>query len=197
MTDPQPDVRWAPIPPKPNNRGRIWLIVGLSVLAIAIVAALLFFLIPRGETTDPEGSASPTPSVSVSPSETATTPPSTEPEQTAQPVETPPAPADPSVDAFRAQVEEWLGSAITGLDIVSTESGQEALTVMDSLDQDAQRLAVAAAPASMQEDWSSRVDDYIDRLGALRSAVTGGGSTGGAVDDARSALQELRSMVGL
>lgn len=197
MSDPQPDVRWAPIPPKPNNRGRVWLIVGLSVLAIAIVAALLFFLLPRGEEPDPGSTLTPTPSASASPSETATTPPSTGPEPTSEPVETPPPPADPTIDAFRAQVEEWLGSAVTGLDIVSATSGQEALTVLDSLDQDAQRLATSAAPASIQEDWSSRVDDYIERLSALREDVAAGGSTDSSVDAARSSLQDLRSLVGL
>lgn len=194
MTDPQPDVRWAPIPPKPRNSGRIWLIVGLSVLAIAIVAALLFFLIPRGETTVPGATESPSPS--ASPVETETSAPPTEPETDPTPVETAPPVADPSLDAFRAQVEEWLTSAPTGLDIVSETSGQEALSVLDTLQQDAQRLSEAAAPSSLASEWADGATAYAQRLTELRSAVSSGSGVDGALDSARASLDDLRGIAG-
>ena len=43
--DQQPELRWAPLPPKPRNRGRIWLIVGLVVVDMpkkAVAAAAIF-----------------------------------------------------------------------------------------------------------------------------------------------------------
>lgn len=192
MSEQQPDVRWAPIEPKPSNRGRIWLIVGLSVLAVAIVGALLFFLLPRGGTPDPGTSASPSPT--ASPTEVAT--PTADPEPTA-PVETPPPVADPSIDEFRNTVEIWLTSAPTGLDIVSETSGDEALGVMDTLQQDAQRLGGAQAPSSIAGEWYDAVSNYSSKLDALRSAVSKGTATDAPLDSARSAVQDLQAIVGL
>ena len=103
MTDePQPDLRWAPLEPKPRNRGRVWLIVGLVVAALVIVGVLLFFLLPRGESPTPgaSGSPSPTASPSASPSmspSASPTPAQTEvPQPTAEPclLYTSPSPRD-------------------------------------------------------------------------------------------------------
>lgn len=44
----QPRAEWIFPEQKKSNKGRIWLIVGLAVLAVAIVATLLFFFLPRG-----------------------------------------------------------------------------------------------------------------------------------------------------
>ncbi|CAH0129170.1 hypothetical protein SRABI76_00253 [Microbacterium oxydans] len=196
MSEQQPDVRWAPIPPKPSNRGRIWLIVGLSVLALVIVGALLFFLLPRGGTPDPgaseSASASPSPSASATASPSATAAP-----EPTGPVETPPPAADPSIEQFRGQVEVWLTSAPTGLDIVAETSGSEALGIMDTLQQDAQRLAESLAPSSISSEWYDSVSAYSKRLVELRAAVSQGSSTAAPIEAARSAVQELRRIAGL
>jgi hypothetical protein len=191
MSEQQPDVRWAPIPPKPNNRGRIWLIVGLSVLALVIVGALLFFLLPRGDAPEPGATASPTAS--------ATTAPPTEPAEPepSAPVETPPPAADPSIDQFRDQVSVWLASAPTGLDIVSETSGDEALGVVGTLQEDAQRLGEAPAPSSIVTAWSDAASAYAQSLVELRSAVGSGSGVQAAITSARSAAQNLAGIVGL
>lgn len=206
MTDePQPDLRWAPLEPKPRNRGRVWLIVGLVVAALVIVGVLLFFLLPRGESPTPGASGSPSPSASPSaspsmspsasptPTQTEVPQPTAEPEPT--PITTPPPAADPSVDAFRGQVQGWLDDALTGLQIASETSGQDATSVIESLQADAQRLGETAAPASIDSAWGTAVNDYIQRLSALRSEVAAGGPA--SVDSARSAVNELRGLVGL
>ncbi|WP_311257703.1 hypothetical protein [Microbacterium sp. WCS2018Hpa-9] len=208
MTDePQPDLRWAPLEPKPSNRGRVWLIVGLVIAALVIVGVLLFFLLPRAESPAPGASGSPSPSASpsVSPSTTQTPAPSPTqtdaPQPTAEPtmtpITTPPPVADPSLDAFRAQVQGWLDDAPTGLEIVSETSGQEALSVLETLQSDAQRLAETAAPASIASSWSAGVSSYSQKLTELRSAVNSGASTEGAVAAARASADELRALVGL
>lgn len=194
MTDPQPDVRWAPIPPKPNNRGRIWLIVGLSVLAVAIVAALLFFLIPRGETTVPDATASPSPSASateiaVSPSPSETTEP-TEPTEPSEP--TPPPPVDPDIATFRDQVSPRLDDANTGLGFVADAGSQEeAASILEQLQIDAQQLVEIVPPSSIASQWRDAVAAYSARLEKLRS----GAGSDGALDDARRSLEDLRSLI--
>lgn len=206
MTDePQPDLRWAPLEPKPRNRGRVWLIVGLVVAALVIVGVLLFFLLPRGESPTPGASGSPSPSASpsassspsTSPSPTATqteVPPPTAAPEPSTPVTTPPPVADPSVDAFRGQVRGWLDDALTGLQIASETSGQDATAVIESLQADAQRLGEIAPPGSIESAWGAAVDDYNQKLSALRSEATAGTPS---VDSARAAVNELRAVVGL
>lgn len=199
MSDEQPEVRWAPIEPKPKNRGRIWLIVGIGVAALAIVGALLFFLLPRGDAPEPGASGSPGPSSSPTPSDAATQIPGTptSPEPSAAPEVTPPAPVDPTIDAFREQVSGWLTDAPRGLDIVAGASGDEALSVIDALQQDVQRLSDARPPSSIDPQWRKGVGDYALRLEELRSAVSSSSNTAGAVEAARTAVQNLRSVVGL
>jgi hypothetical protein len=214
MTDEQqPELRWAPLPPKPSNRGRIWLIVGLTVAALVVAAVLLVFLLPRGgapepdatgtaspspsATASPTGTATATPSPAPSPSETPTTAPSPAPDPTMTPITTPPPPADPSVGVFRDTVQGWLDDALTGLDIVSETSGQEAVDVVDTLQNDAQRLSEAAPPASIESDWHAAVASYAQSLSDLRSAVAAGGDSSGAASSALSAADGIRSLVGL
>jgi len=194
----QPELRWAPIPPKPSRKGRVWLIVGL-VLAALIVSIIVFIsLLPHGEEPDAEGTASPSPSAPASssptPTASATAEPSTEP---TAPVETEPPVVDPSVEAFRGQVSGWLGDAGRGLDIVAGSSGQDALPVIDTLQQDAQRLSDAQPPASILEQWYGGISAYSQKLQDLRSAVSAGSGVSGAVDAARTELANVKALVGL
>ena len=193
MSEQQPDVQWAPIPPKPKNRGRVWLIVGLAVAALIIVAVLLFWLIPRGG-GQPIGT--PTPTASSSATQIPTPIPSSSPDPTA-PAETPPPVPDPTIETFRAQVAPWLDDALTGLDIVSDAGGPDALGVLDTLQGDAQRLSDAQPPSSIDQQWRDGVSAYAQRLVELRSAVSAGSATGDAVEAARSEALELRTLVGL
>ncbi len=204
MTDPtQPELRWAPLDPKPSNRGRVWLIVGLVVAALVIVGVLLFFLLPRGESPSPGASGSPSPSASAStspspsasPTQTEAPQPTAEPEPTMTPITTPPPVADPSVDAFRGQVQGRLDDALTGLQIVSESSGPDATEVIASLQADAQRLGETAPPASIESAWSAAVNEYSQALSSLQSEASSGAPT--SVDRARSAVNELRGLVGL
>lgn len=196
MSDEQPEVRWAPIEPKPKSRGRIWLIVGIAVATLAIVAALLFFLIPRGGEPMPGASGSPTPSASGSPSPSGSADPST-PGETPAPEITPPAPVEPTIDAFRTQVTGWLTDAPQGLDIVAGSTGEQAFPVVDSLVEDAQRLSDTHAPSSINPQWRDGVSAYSQRLAELRSAVSAASGVPEAVDAARAAVENLRGIVGL
>ena len=195
MDEPQPEVRWAPLPPAPKRTGRVWLIVGLSVAALAIVGLLLFFLLPRDGDPEPVDSTSPTPTATPSETATATPAPTTTPEPT--PITTAPPIGDPTVEVFRDKVSGWLNSADRGLDIVAGASGQDALPVVDSLQEDAQRLGDALPPSSIQDSWRSGVEAYAQRLTALRAAIEGGSGVPGAIDSARAAAADLRSLVGL
>ncbi len=190
MSEPTPELRWAPVEPKPKNTGRVWLIIGIVVAALAIVGALLFFLLPRGEEPAPGASGSPRPTASESPS--ATSSPSQEP----TPQVTPPAPVDPTVDVFREQVGGWLSDAPRGLDIISEANGDDALAVVDSLEQDARRLSDAQPPTSIEQKWRAGVTVYSERLSELRAAILAESETAGAVDAARTAVQELQRLVG-
>lgn len=200
MVEPQPEVRWAPLPPRPRNRGRIWLIVGLAVAALAIVGLLLFFLLPRDGAPAPGASASPSPSATASstpttaPSSPAAPSGSATPEPT--PITTPPPVGDPSLEVFRDKVGGLLTAAERGLDIVDENRNQDALPVVDSLQEDAQRLGDAVPPSSIQDAWRSGVETYAERLTALRTALESGSGISGALDSARSAVAELRSVTG-
>lgn len=195
--EPQPELRWAPIPPKPSRKGRVWLVIGLVVAALLIVGVLLFFLLPRDENPEPGSSASPSPSSSATPtpsgSPTASPSPSSEP---TAPIETVPPSTDPSIEAFRSKVGVWLDSAPNGLDIISRSSGQDALSVVDSMREDAQRLSDAQAPSSISAQWRDAVDSYAQKLSELRSAISADSGVSAAVDAARSAVQNLNSVLG-
>jgi len=187
MSEQTPELRWAPIEPKPKSKGRIWLIVGLVIAGLVIIGALLFFLLPR------DGAPAPGTSGSPRPTGTASSSPSQEP----TPQVTPPAPVDPTADAFREQVSGWLSDAPRGLDIVTEANPDDALAVVDSLEQDARRLSDAQPPSSIEQKWRDGVTAYSQRLSELRAAILAESETADAVDAARTAVQELQDLVGL
>lgn len=189
----QPDLRWAPIEPKPRNRGRLWLILGLVIAAFAIVGMLLFFLLPRGVTPEPGASA--TPSASAPPTSIPSS--TAEPEPSLTPVTTPPAVIDPSIDTFRGEVQPYLDDALTGLDLLSTSGGDDAPAVVESLQADAQRLSERVSPSSVSSDWGDALSAYAQRLTELRNAVDRGDSVGAAIDAARTSVTNLRAVIGL
>jgi hypothetical protein len=193
MSDEQPRAEWIFPEQKKSNKGRIWLIVGLSVLAVAIVIALLFFFLPRAGESEPTPKPTATKTATPTPTPTATpTPePTTDPEPTAPPV------PDPDVATFAAQVQPRLDDASTGLSIAAGSSGQDAAQVIETLQQDAGQLSDAAAPSSISSAWYEAVGQYSARLGELRGAFEGGGDTQSAMNAATAALQELRTLVGL
>ena len=195
VTDPQPELRWAPIPPAPPRRGRMWLIIGLVVAAVVIVGLVLFFLLPRGGTATPGSSPSPSPSLSASATPTPT--PTPTPTATSDPVVTPPPIVDPTIETFRGQVSGWLNDAPRGLDIAASASAQDALPVVDSLQQDAQRLSDAQAPSSIAEAWREGISAYSKRLSELSAAISADADVPAAVESARSAVQNLRTLIGL
>lgn len=203
MGEPQPELRWAPLPPKPKNTGRIWLIIGLSVLALAIAAIVLFAVLSQAAPTTPGASPSPQPSNSAtsSPSPTAsvtpTETPTPTPTATTAPTQAPepPKPVDPDVAAFADQVSPYLSDAVTGLGYIADSSGEAALSDIGLLEQDAQRLSDAAAPSSISAKWRDGVAAYASRLGALREAAQSGSSIASPVDDARAAVRALQDLV--
>jgi len=196
MSEQQPDVRWAPIPPKPNNRGRIWVIVGLSVLALVIVGALLFFLLPRGGAPEPTPTPSASPSPSASPTASSTPTPSATPEAPETPVNTPPPPVDPDLATFRTQVTPRLDDAGTGLGFIADASSkEEAASIVEQLQIDAQQLSDVVPPSSIEAQWRDAVSTYSARLENLRTAGTGSGAAA-AVESAQRALDELRAVIG-
>ncbi|WP_218681982.1 hypothetical protein [Microbacterium sp. BF1] len=200
MSEQQPDLQWAPIPPKPSNRGRIWLIIGLIVAFVVIVGVLVFFLIPRGAAPTPDPSATATSTPSATPSSTSTptptstpTAPST-PDPTPSTVPSPPPPADPDVAGFRDQMSPLLDDAETGLGFVAdASSSDEVRSIVEQLQIDAQRMSEAVPPSSIDAKWRDAVSAYGGRLDALRSAGTGSGT---ALDAARRSLDELRGVLG-
>ncbi|PRA82994.1 hypothetical protein [Microbacterium sp. MYb66] len=197
MEEQQPELRWAPLPPPPKRTGRIWLIIGLVVAALAIVGVLLFLLLPRGDAGTPAETASPTPTATPTRTPSPTPTPTATPEPTQTPIVTQPPAVDPTLETFRGQVSGWLNDALRGLDIVAGASGQDALPVVDTLQQDAQRLSDAQAPSGIAEDWRDGVSEYTQRLTALRTAISNGSGVSAAIDAARAQAQALRSLVGL
>lgn len=194
--DPQPELRWAPIPPKPKNRARIWIIIGSVVLVFAIVAGVLWFFLLRGD--EPGGAPSPSPSSS----EVASPSPSDEPtpgasEDPSDDPGTPPVAPAPELDAFVTQVQPRLDDGVRGLDMLAQLSGQDAVGVVDQLQQDAQRLAETMPPTSISDSWFTAVSEYSSALTEVRSAAESGGSTADSVTTARERLQALRGLVGI
>ncbi len=202
MTE-QPDVRWAPMEPAPRNRRRLWLVIGLVVAALLIVCILLVVFLPRSDAPDAGSTPSPSPSSSdgaqpdSSPSPLPSGAPSASPEPSTPAAENPPVPEAPSIEAFRTQVSGWLTDAPRGLDIVAGSSGQDALPVLDTLQEDAQRLSDAQPPTAIDPQWRDAVAEYAQRLADLRSAITGGSAPAGSVDAARGSVQEMRALVGI
>lgn len=189
----QPEAVWV-FPEKKTNKGRVWLIVGLSILALAIVAALLFFLLPRAE--DPRPSPSPTLTSTSTPSPSPSASAEPEPEPSMTPVTTPPPAPDPDVSTFTDQVRPRLDDAVRGLDLVSDNLDVGA-QIVDSLQQDAGVLSGTAAPRSLADDWSAAAADYAGTLSELREAFDNGSDPQDSLDASRTSLGKLRALVGL
>lgn len=195
----QPRPEWIFPEEKKSNKGRTWLIVGLSVLALAIIGVLLFFLIPR--------ESEPTPTVSPSATATAATPsptstPSQTPTATSAPTPTtepaptqPPAP-DPDLDTFRVQVQPRLDDATRGLQLVK-ENMDLGAQIVDSLQNDAAALSDTPAPRSISDEWSEAVGEYASTLADLRAAYDDGADPKVPLDAVDSALHGVRTVVGL
>lgn len=178
--------------------GRVWLIVGLCVLAVAIATALFFLFFRPGAVSDPKPSASPTassipsetptPAPTAAPAPTATTPATTAP--------TPPPPVDPKLTDFRSKVAPVLDAARTGLGYAREEGGMAAMQDVMLLQQDAQRLADTPAPSSIAPQWSEALAGYGQALEALRAAYERGADAAAEDRAAVDALAELNSIVG-
>ena len=198
MTDGhQPEVRWAPLPPAPKRPGRVWLIVGLSAFALAIVVAFLVFVLPIGFAPEPGPTATPSASKSPSPSPTQT--PTPTPTSTAGPTPVPTAPPsqDPDAEAFAARVSPWLDDAVTGLEIAAASSGEDAASVIEPMRQDAERLSDTPPPTSIAAEWSTSVSTYLTSLNDLQQAYRSGADVSGAERATLEALQSLRDLAGL
>lgn len=192
MSEQKPEAVWV-FPEEPKKRGgRIALIIGLIVAVLIVAAVVVLFLIPRGD------GAAPSPSSSPSSSPTSTAIPTVVPtDLPTAPVTSPPPASDPSVDQFRAQVQPRLDSGTTGLALAEQHGGDIAVQVVDSLQNDAQILAGEVAPSSIAPEWSTSLSAYSAKLQSLRAAFADGGDASGALSDARSALAQLRGLVGL
>lgn len=192
MSEQQPELRWAPIPPKPRNRGRIWLIVGLSVLAVAIVGVVLWFLLFRGG-----GEPSPTPSPTASTTATATaTPsstssPSSAPEPSAEPEPSAPPVESPDLAVFAERVTPRLDDADRGLDMLSEGFAD----VVNQLRDDAMRLTDEIPPSAIADAWGSQVASYLASLDILASTLESGGNATSDISDSRAEVDALRSLV--
>lgn len=199
MTDEQqPRAEWIFPEQKKSNKGRIWLIIGLVVATLVIFTLLLFFLVPHdgapSSTPSPTVTRSATPSAQSTPTET----PSPEPTSSdpTTPIDTPPPIVDPDLATFAALVQPRVDDAATGLSIAAGASGQDAVAVVDQLQQDAERLSGFVAPSSIADAWYADVSQYAARLGELRSAFESGSGTDAAITAATTALQQLRQYVG-
>lgn len=203
MTEPQPEYVWA-FPEETPRRSRMWLMIGLVVVAIAVAVSVVLAIVRPWETAAepssspaPSASASSTPSDSPTPSGTPTpsstptpTPSSTPPVQTS-----PPAPSDPALPVFRDKVQPPLDDASTGLSYAQDASGEEGVQITDQLRDDAGRLSDVAAPSSIASAWRSGVQEYGQALDALRAAFVQGGSTSSQLWAARAKLAALNELI--
>ncbi|MGX1695916.1 hypothetical protein ACWIBQ_11120 [Microbacterium keratanolyticum] len=200
MNEQQPDVQWV-FPPEKNRTGRVWLIVALVAAVLLISGALAFFLIPRdgGPTPLPSGSPTPDASASATPLPTGSPLPTFAPPTgvPTAPATTPPEPQDPDVATFAGAVGPRLDDALTGLSILEGLVGQDAISVIDQLQQDVQRLSDTPAPSSIDSEWRAGVSSYDETLRGLRQAAADGTDLSGGISSARDAANHLRSIVGL
>ncbi|MGL3149852.1 hypothetical protein ACSS7Z_05770 [Microbacterium sp. A82] len=208
----QPEAVWVFPEEKKSNKGAVWLIVILSILAVTIVGLLLFFLLPPAGDTEPtpspsaSGSASATPTPTRTPTPTAT--PTLSPSATPTPVPSPstvptdaPNPTEPPApnqdhDAFAAAVAPRLNDASTGLGVIA-EGDPDAAGIVGNLQQDAGRLSDTAAPSDIEGAWADAVTQYSARLAELRAAYDNGTDPQQAVDAASAALQNVRAVAGI
>ena len=201
MSDQSPRAEWIFPPERPRRGRRIALIVGLVVAALLVAGLVVFLLFPRNQAI-PDPTSSPSASLSPTPTGTTARPasptPSARPTTTAEPTTPqtePPAPADPDVETFRGQVSPRLTDALVGLDLLAGKSGQEAVDIVDQLQQDAQRLSDALPPSSIAERWRNAISAYAADLTSLRASAAGGDTAGG-ITAVRGDVDGLRRIVG-
>lgn len=195
----QPELRWAPIPPSPKNHRRVWLIAGLAIVAVMIVALLLWFVLLRGGAPSSEPTPRPSSSATTTPTPTPTPTPQPTTEETAEPTPQTTAPpvGDPDLATFGGIVKPRLDDATAAFGFLPSLSSADATPVVDQLQQDAERLASSVAPSSISASWSDAVLTYAQRLTTLRSAYEDGSSPNAALDDAAAALADLRALAGV
>lgn len=206
MTEPQPEYVWV-FPDEKPKRGRVWLIVVLAVLALALAAAV-FWLFIRPTVMDPSHTPAPSTSVSpnASPSASLTPTPSTSSAPTTLPTPTPdpssdptipapPAPQDPTIATFRDKVSPVLTDAQRGLQIARDSDGQEAAQTIGLLQEDAGRLAMTVAPSSISARWNSALHSYSKALSSLRSAYEREESADREAAAATKAVEALNAVV--
>lgn len=195
-------------PPKRSKRGPVLLVITLSVVALLIAAAVVFFLVSRGaptpEPTDtPTASATPTPTATPTstptptptPGATATPTASPAPEPPPTDTQPPPAPEEPTLSAFRGQVGPVLDSARTGLRYAQEDGGMMAMQDVMLLQDDAARLNGIPAPAEIRAQWRDALGTYADALERLRAAYERGDQAGSENTAATAALGELERLV--
>ncbi|WP_424935310.1 MULTISPECIES: hypothetical protein [Bacteria] len=198
MSEQRPKAEWIFPPERPRRGRRIALVITLVVAALLVAGLIVFLLFPRSSAIpDPTSSPSPSPTATRTPTPTVSptaTPLPTTPEPTAPQTE-PPAPADPDVETFRGQVAPRLDDALVGLDLLAGKSGQEAVDIVDQLQQDAQRLSDAQPPSSIAERWRAAISAYAADLTTLRTSASGG-DTAGEVGAVRGDIDGLRRILG-
>lgn len=188
---------WAPTPDKPK-RGRVWLIVVLSVVALLIVGGVLWLLLrPGTPDADPAATTSPSSSASPSPSESATpsAEPSASPSSAPSSEPTPPMPPAPDLTAFRANVAPVLADAHRGLQYATDEDPQQAAQDIGLLQEDAGRLKNYVTPASISSKWTAALSDYSTALKNLRAAYDGGRQGTSEMASAKKALDALDAVI--
>ncbi|WP_309065071.1 hypothetical protein [Microbacterium sp.] len=201
IDEPQPEYVWAFPPERPRNARKVWLIVLLALVAVAIAAGLFWLFVRPGMVADPRPTDTATASPDPSPTETASPSPSATPTvtptslPTAAPT-TPPPPADPDLPAFRGKVAPLLRDAETGLSFASDSRGQDGVQLADELIGDAGLMADAVAPSSLADEWSRGVDAYAEALQQLRTAYESGAGPQTAIDRAGAALADLNALIG-
>jgi len=203
MSEQSPKAEWIFPPERPRRGRRIALVIGLVVAALLVAGLVVFILFPRAQatpdpTSSPSSSASPSPTATrtpTSPSSPTPTARPTTPGEPTTPQTEPPVPADPDVETFRGQIGPRLTDALVGLDLLAGKSGQEAVDIVDQLQQDAQRLSDALPPSSIAERWRNAISAYAADLASLRTSASGGDTAGG-IAAVRRDVDDLRRIVG-
>lgn len=207
MSEQQPEYVWVFPPERKRNAGRIWLIVGLSVVAAAIAVLAVWFFVGRGATApaatpSPTASASasatpsPSPSVTASPTPTPTPTPGTSSQPRATDAPQPPAPSDPSLATFRDEVSPVLDAAATGLGYAREDGGMSAMQDIMLLQDDASRLSEKIVPSSIAARWSQALSTYTRSLEPLRAAYERGADASAQERAATAALKDLNAVIG-
>ncbi|WP_045258970.1 hypothetical protein [Microbacterium hydrocarbonoxydans] len=181
MSDEQPELRWAPIPPGPRRGARVWLVVGLALGVAIVVAVLLAFLLPRGGPAAPESTATPAPVSSTAPA-TPSAAPSSQPTPSPSPSELTPA---------KQAVDDRLLSALSDLESIETTSPDLALSIVAELQDQAQRIS-DSLPGAGVTDAHAEVEAYSSSLDDLVESLQSGTDVSARAETARNAIADLR-----